>query len=415
MLPQRNQETVMPGRLRPLSPFDRLSAEQLIVAAGRTTLKRFRDGDYVLTRGSDDDSDYFLIAGKVVLLDAEGNSKFIISGSTDASNALAATRPCLYHVRALGPVVCARMARAEVAILREHATRVPHMRSEEVSGDSADARGLFDDLEADIVADRLKLPSLPDLAMRIRAAVSKPACDNRRVAELLAADPAAAAKILKIANSPLWRGSAPVTRLRDAVNRIGLYTVSELVVCFSLKDLFEASSPSLRERFAEVVGESVHIGAAASVIAERVAAGSAEQALVAGLLSNIGAFPLLERLATQAELLREAGWVERALAAYAPRIGRLICRNWNLGEAVGAAVTHGADWSFVAEGAVTLAEIVICARYHTVLAVGQAQQLPKPDQIKAMRILGQGLTPQLSLAIIRDAKLRVDALLDTLS
>ncbi len=52
MLPQRNQESVMPGRLRPFAPFAQLSAEQLIVAAARTALKRFRDGDLVLSRGS---------------------------------------------------------------------------------------------------------------------------------------------------------------------------------------------------------------------------------------------------------------------------------------------------------------------------------------------------------------------------
>ena len=64
----------MPGRLRPFTPFAQLSAEQLIVAAGRTVMKRFRDGDLLLSRGSDDSSDYFLLDGNVVTLDIDGNS-----------------------------------------------------------------------------------------------------------------------------------------------------------------------------------------------------------------------------------------------------------------------------------------------------------------------------------------------------
>ena len=280
----------MPGRLRPFAPFAQLSAEQLIVAAGRTVMKRFRDGDLVLSRGSDDTCDYFLLDGNVVMLDADGKSKVIASGSADALNALAPLRPALFDVRALGPVLCAKMARGEVSLLRESIRRVARVRIDEVEDPLAETGGLFDDIEGDIAADRLKLPSLPDHALRIRAAIANVATDTRRVADLLAADPALAAKIMKVANSPLCRGSNTVSDLRDAVKRIGMFTVGELVVCFSLKDLFNARSPSLRERFGELVVEAVRIGATASVVAQRVRGGvSADEALIAGLLSNIAA------------------------------------------------------------------------------------------------------------------------------
>lgn len=415
MLPQRNQESVMPGRLRPFAPFAQLSAEQLIVAAGRTALKRFRDGDLVLARGSDDSCDYFLLDGNVVVLDSAGNSKRIASGSAEAVNPLAPLRPALFDVRALGPVLCAKMARGEVALLRESVQRVLGVRGEEVEDPLAETGGLFDDLQGDIAADRLKLPSLPDHVLRVRAAISNAAADSRKIADLLAADPALAAKILKVANSPLCRGSATVSSLRDAVNRIGMFTVGELVVCFSLKDLFTASSPALRERFGELVIEAVRIGATASVIAGRLGGALADQALVAGLLSNIGAYVVLERLSRQALLLKDETRVERALASYTARLGKTICRHWQLGDAVVEAVGEVGDWEYAVAGEVRLAEVVICARYHSLISLRKTSQLPKPESIKAMRVLGSAVTPELSMEIIRAARVRIDALQQALT
>lgn len=405
----------MPGRLRPFALFAQLSAEQLIVAAGRTVLKRFRDGDLVLARGSDDECDYFLLDGNVALLDADGNSKMIASGSADAANPLAPLRPAVFDVRALGPVLCAKMPRGEVALLREAHKRVTRMRSEEVEASLEETSSLFADLEGDIIADRLKLPSLPDHALRVRSAISQAATDSRKVAELLSADPALAAKILKVANSPLCRGDSTVSNLRDAVNRIGMFTVGELVVCFSLKDLFTARSASLRERFGELVIEAVRIGSTASVVAARVPGFAADQALVAGLLSNIGAYVVLERLSQQPLMLKDETRVERALTAYTARLGKIICRHWQLGDAVVEAVGHVSDWDYSVEGAARLAEVVICARYHSLISLRKTHALPKPEAIKAMRILGSAVTPEISMEIIREARVRIDALQQALS
>lgn len=405
----------MPGRLRPFAPFAQLSAEQLIVAAGRTALKRFRDGDLVLARGSEDSCDYFLLDGNVVLIDPDGNSKMIASGSAEAGNPLAPLRPALFDVRALGPVLCAKMARGEVALLRESVKRIVRVRNEEADDPLAETGGLFDDLEGEIAADRLKLPSLPDHALRVRAAIGHAAADSRKIAELLTADPALAAKILKVANSPLCRGSTTVSNLRDAVNRIGMHTVGELVVCFSLKDLFNARSPTLRARFCDLVIEAVRIGATASAVAARVPGTAADQALVAGLLSNIGAYVVLERLSQQPLLLKDETRVDRALANYTARLGKMICRHWQLGEAVVEAVGHVGDWDYEVDGELRLAEVVICARYHSLISLRKTNGLPRPESIKAMRVLGTALTPETSMEIIREARVRIDALQAALS
>ena len=88
----------------------------------------------------------------------------------------------------------------------------------------------------------------------------------------------------------------------------------------------------------------------------------------------------------------------------------MICRHWQLGEAVVEAVGHVADWDYEVEGDVRLAEVVICARYHSLISLRKTHQLPRPESIKAMRVLGTAVTPEVSVEIIREARIRIDAL-----
>lgn len=405
----------MPGRLRPLTLFSQLTAEQLIVIASRTQLKRFRDGDLLLSRGADDAHEYFLLDGNVTVSDADGNTRHIAGGTPAAASALAPLRPSPFEVRAIGPVVCARMLRTEVALLHEHMRRVQAARGAGGFESRDDETDILTRIEADLAADRLRLPSLPDNALRIRAAIAKANCDNRQIADLLAADPAVAAKILKIANSPLCRGTGTVTNLGEAVMRIGWVTVSELVVCFSLKDIFQSDATEIRERFADLAGTAVRIGATATVVAERVARPLADQALIAGLLSNLGALPLLDRARREPALMAAPAQVDTLLERHAAKVGESICRKWALGDDVARAVRHADSWSYAEDGPVSLAEVVIVARYHTLLGNVPNRDLPRPESIKAMRILGAEGDPQTSVEIIRESKSRIEALLDAVA
>lgn len=410
--PQIRPEYVLPGRLRTMAPFDTLGAEQLIVAAGRAELVRFPDGATVLERGADDPHDYFLLEGTLTLTNVAGETTIVTPGEGPGASAIAAMRPSLYDVHARGRAVCARLPRVEVALLRSLQSTEADMSIEEMTANLSETRGLLLDLEADIETDRVRLPSIPDVALRIRDILGTGRCDNRRIAELLSADPAAAAKILKIANSPLCRGIATIDNLHDAVGRIGMHTVSELIICFSLKDLFDSGSPTIRARFAELVGESVRVGAAASVVAERAGRDDGERALVAGLLGNVGALPILQALGMRPEVVENPVLADQAIERHAARIGEVLCRRWALGEPIVEAVREAHNWAWDPGGEPTLADCVLCARYHVMIGLGRTAELPPAGSIAALGVFGRTLTAEDGLAIIKDSKTRVDSLLD---
>ncbi|MFT5451625.1 MAG: HD-like signal output (HDOD) protein, partial [Enterobacterales bacterium] len=61
-----------------------------------------------------------------------------------------------------------------------------------------------------IKTDRLVLPTLPEVALRIRESVENPDVSAQKLAEVIASDAALSARLIKVSNSPLLRGRVAV-------------------------------------------------------------------------------------------------------------------------------------------------------------------------------------------------------------
>jgi len=117
------------------------------------------------------------------------------------------------------------------------------------------------ELEASIQADTIELPSLPDVALRIRDALSREDADLDRLTELAGADPALAARLMKIANSALFsRGGQPTSNLHMAVVRLGARMVRNTAIAIAAQQVFigYASEP-IRTEVERVWRHSIHV------------------------------------------------------------------------------------------------------------------------------------------------------------
>lgn len=127
-----------------------------------------------------------------------------------------------------------------------------------------------------------KLPSPPVLYQRLTQAMEQDnAIDNGMIADLVATDPAVAAKVLQLANSVFFNTGRTISDLRSAVTRLGLSTLRDLVLA---SEVFSAQTLSTAERNALQ---------ARSLLASRLASrmlppASAELGATAALLADIG-------------------------------------------------------------------------------------------------------------------------------
>lgn len=83
----------------------------------------------------------------------------------------------------------------------------------------------------DIVArGDLVVPPYPAVALRLQRTLARRNHGLGEVADALSADPALAAQVLSLANSPLYRGTSDITTVARAVNRLGTRTVASLAL-----------------------------------------------------------------------------------------------------------------------------------------------------------------------------------------
>ena len=79
--------------------------------------------------------------------------------------------------------------------------------------------------------------TLPDIALRLREILDDPATDANAIGDLIGIDPALSAKVLRLANSALFRFPAQIDNIARAVNVVGGEAIYMLVMAETAKKL----------------------------------------------------------------------------------------------------------------------------------------------------------------------------------
>ena len=87
------------------------------------------------------------------------------------------------------------------------------------------------------------LPSLPAVVMKVIDASKDPDIGLAEVSEIISADPALSAKLLKIANSPLYSLRRTIHNLREALTLLGLNASLTIALSFTLVKSLKGDKP----------------------------------------------------------------------------------------------------------------------------------------------------------------------------
>ena len=85
-----------------------------------------------------------------------------------------------------------------------------------------------------IRADELVLPSMPEVSLRVREAAEHDDVSVASICDVIASDAAIAARIIKVANSPLFRAAKEVDNLKAAISRMGIPYTCNLAIGVTL-------------------------------------------------------------------------------------------------------------------------------------------------------------------------------------
>jgi putative nucleotidyltransferase with HDIG domain len=214
------------------------------------------------------------------------------------------------------------------------------------------------ELIEDLESGQLQLPTLPEVALRVRDVVDDEDANASQIAEIIAQDAALSARLIQVGNSPLYRGRQEIDRLSMVVARLGNKLVRNLVTSQVMKQMFQATNDVVDQHLRAVWEHSVQVAAIARALAGSVPGVMPDQAMLAGLIHDIGTLPILYRAEERDELLETPGLLDQLIARLHPRIGGAILKHWKFPDALVAVAAEHENLERTHEGGPDLVDLV---------------------------------------------------------
>ncbi len=180
--------------------------------------------------------------------------------------------------------------------------------------------------------NQIKLPTQPEIAIKIRETAEDPNVTVDSLAKVISKDPALTARIIRVANSPLMRGVTEINSVSNAIGRLGLAFVCNLAIGLAMEQIFMSTNEQIEIWTREVWAHSVKVAAICHVLAKHYTSIPPDQATLIGLLHGIGALPILSFAQEHDELLKDTDKLKILIQQNHPKLGHAILKAWGFPE-----------------------------------------------------------------------------------
>ena len=217
---------------------------------------------------------------------------------------------------------------------------------------SAGLRGVFGSPE-------YKPPMLPSVALEIHDLSCRSDIDTEKLVVVLEHDPMLAAHVLRVANSPIFRGRDAESSLRGAVLRLGLKNLGEVVfeIALHMRVFRSAEYSGMMEQLRR---HSTACGNLCRLLAARVGQ-DPEHAFLCGLLHDIGVAAILIVLGERrrSEPALEPAVLSEVVTQIHEDVSGMLVRQWKLPDEIAEVVAHHHGRAAVATAPVLSAVVAI--------------------------------------------------------
>jgi len=391
--------------LKRLMPLGQLLIEEEIQALKICT-ENFAPGSALFIRGTEVDSLVYLCKGTVYLEMANGIGQEIDEATLKALFPLSSGDFHQFTAIAKSNVTVIYIPKTVLLLNRNP---INPLYDPLLASDSLQNNPFFLRFYEHFQQHDLKIPSFPDVALKLRRSAMQD-IGTAEVVKIVNMDPVIAAKLIQIVNSPIYRTLNPISNCHDAVNRLGLKNTMNLVTAISMKSLIKSEKPTIKKRIQENWAQSIKVSCISHTLANLTRQVNPEEALLAGLLHNIGTLPMLMFADQLPESAFTVSDLDQCIKTLQGQIGSIILERWEFPDNLKTVPVKVSNWFDHSGEALNLSDIVLLAKFHFLLTQYEYRvELPLINTLPAFQKLdSQLLTPEQSLQILQDAKQQIN-------
>ncbi|MFW6094424.1 MAG: HDOD domain-containing protein [Pseudomonadota bacterium] len=212
--------------------------------------------------------------------------------------------------------------------------------------------------------DELELPTLPEVALRIRDAAEDPEVSVQGLARVIAEDAGLSGRMIKVANSPLYRGANSIEDLNMAMSRLGVAFAANLAIGMAMEQMFQATSDLVDRKLRQVWGHATEVAGISAVLAKRFTRLRPDQAALAGLTHSVGVLPIVAWAERHPNLLADGMTLDGVIERIHGALGTTILASWEFADEIARVPAQYADFERAAPEA-DYADVVMVANLYT--------------------------------------------------
>lgn len=254
--------------------------------------------------------------------------------------------------------------------------------------------------------DQLVLPTLPEVALKVREVADDPNADIDTLSSVIGNDAALSARIIRVANSPLLRASRAIEDLRTALMRLGIQYTCNIATGLAMEQMFQATSDLVDIRMREVWSRSSEIAGISHVLCKHYTKLRPDQATLAGLVHKIGVLPILTYAEDHPALLKDSFTLDAVIDELHAPLGDLILKTWGFPDELAHIPTQHINFTRSIPKA-DYGDIVTVAMLQSYLGSNSAMAKIDFTQVKAFERLG--LDPDMHVSESEDLSGEMEA------
>jgi len=270
----------------------------------------------------------------------------------------------------------------------------------------ATENALYTILMEKIRQDALVLPTLPEVALKVRQAADDPEINLGHMGDIIGQDPALSLGMIKVANSALLGRSVKVETVVQAVTRIGLRQIKSIATAMALEQVFVSENDVVAMYMKKSWKKTIDVASVAISLMgvyledKKHVPLTLDTITLAALVHNIGVLPILTEAEQHPDIFANPTFLQQAIIKLSGKIGGTITREWGFSDELTLLAESWSDLTILPKEVHYLDFIRAGAIYHNIFKNESTQEVLLTSYVK------KGILPEIDYMQSDDFKTR---------